>query len=315
MDYAIILASMTVALAIGANDIANAIGTTIGSNALSYRRGILLAGAAVCVGALIGGSGTIDTIGKGIIDTSAIETRILAAALLSSAFTVGIATYLSLPVSATQSLVGALTGTGLAMGIKMNECVVMEIAMVWALLPLLAMSLSFILFFIFRFIFNRLLTDRAMLYETVIRGLIIISGLFVAFSLGTNNIGNVVGVIDANNALNLELAVVIGAIFITMGSLIFSKRVIMTIGRGITTLDPLRAFVSQFSASVAVIICTYIGVPVSLSQAIVGGIVGVGLTKGRSSVDGQFIFRIIGSWILTPIISGSLMYLLYIFIL
>jgi len=315
MDYVIILASMTVALAIGSNDIANAIGTTIGSNALSYRRAILLAGAAVCLGALIGGSSTIDTMGNGIIDTSAIETRVLVVALLSSAFAVGIATYLSFPVSTTQSLVGALAGTGLAMGIGMNDSVVIEISVVWALLPLVSMSLSFALFFIFRFIFNRLLQDRAMLYETVIRGLVILSGLFVAFSLGTNNIGNVVGAIDANDAMNVNLAIVMGAIFITLGSLIFSKRVIMTIGRGITTLDPLRAFVSQFSSSIAVIICTYVGVPVSLSQAIVGGIVGVGLTKGRSSLDGHFILRIMGSWVLTPLISGSLMYVMYRFIL
>jgi PiT family inorganic phosphate transporter len=300
MEYLIILASMAVAFSIGANDMPNAIGTTVGSYVLSYRRAILYGGIAVAIGALWGGANTLDTVGKGIIDTTKVDLTILAAAVFCAALTVAAATYLSFPVSATQSLVGSLSGTGIAMGLELNNQVMFNIAIVWAMLPLISMAMSFSLYFMFKSIFSMVYGRWYEKYEILIRFLVISSGILVAFSLGTNNIGNVVGIMEVNLVLDKTVSVVLGSISITLGAFLFSKRVILSIGKRITTLDPLRAFVCQLSTSLSVLICTAVGIPVSLSQATVGSVMGCGLTKGRSYVNKAFMVKIVASWVYLP---------------
>jgi PiT family inorganic phosphate transporter len=310
MEWALIAASMFIAATIGANDIANAIGTTVGANILSYRKATILAGVSVVAGALLAGSNTIDTVGKGILDTSALSLATLSIALFCAATAVAIATYLSFPVSATQSVVGALAGTGLATGIALNSSVLFDIAVVWTLLPFFSAAMSFLSFFAYKGIFSRAFYHRAYVYERFIALLVAGSGILVSFSLGSNNIGNAVGAVVAQGVMRAEWAILFGALFIAFGALLFSKRVILTIGKGITPLDPLQAFVCQFSSSFTVFACTIIGIPVSLSQATVGSVVGVGLTKGMTSVDRRFIVRIVGSWVATPLISGMVSYAL-----
>jgi len=308
MEYYILIAAMAVAFSIGANDLANAIGTTVGSNVLTYRAAVLYGGVAVAVGALLGGGSTVETVGKGIIDTTMVDATLLTMAILCAALTVAVATYLSFPVSATQSLVGALAGTGIAMGLSLNNSVLLSIAVVWTLLPLISMGLSFSLYFMLKAIFSIIYTRWYTTYEGLIRFLVIASGIFVAFSLGTNNIGNVVGILDVNSVIDHDVAVLLGAICITMGAFVFSKRVILSIGKRITTMDPLRAFVSQVATALSVLICTCVGIPVSISQATVGSVIGCGLTKGRASVNRRFIAKIIVSWVLSPLLSGAMMY-------
>jgi len=311
MEYGLIVASMLVAATLGANDIANAIGTTVGVNIVPYKKAVVCAAVALVIGAFLGGNKISSTIGKGIIDTSALSFDVLAISLFCAALAVAVATYLRFPVSTTQSVVGALAGTGLAAGLTVDSSVVVNIAVIWTILPVFSAVLSFAMFFIFFKLFRLIFKGPSYLFEKTIAVLVFISGMFVAFSLGTNNIGNVVGVLAVNNVMDTTYAILLGSLSIALGALFFSKRVIFTIGKGITTLDPIQAFSSQLSASVAVIICTMLGVPVSLSQATVGSVVGVGLTRGKSSVNKRFILRIIGSWIATPLCSGVATYLLY----
>ncbi len=308
MEYWLIVSCMLVAVTIGANDIANAIGTTVGSNILTYHKASLLAGAFVALGALSAGGRTIDTVGRGILDTSVLGTTPLAAALICAAFSVAVATYFRYPVSTTQSVVGALAGTGLAAGITLDSSVLVSIALVWTLLPFFSALVSLAGFYVFKAVFRRVFLDRIYLYERVISILVIVSGVLVAFSLGSNNIGNAVGVLIARDVAGMAAAVAAGALFISLGAIFFSKRVILTIGKGITTLDPLQAFVVQTSSAAALFLCTLIGIPVSLSQATVGCVIGVGLTRGPSALNRRFVGSIVGSWIATPLISGVLAY-------
>ncbi len=302
---------MLVAVTIGANDIANAIGTTVGSNILTYHKASLLAGAFVALGALSAGGRTISTVGTGILDTAAISTTALAAALLCAAFSVAVATYLRYPVSTTQAVVGALAGTGVSAGIALDNSVLVNIALVWTILPFFSAFVSLVAFFIFKAAFRRVFMDRIYLYEQVISTLVIVSGVLVAFSFGSNNIGNAVGVLIARDVMEINHAVAAGAVFITLGAVFFSKRVILTIGKGITTLDPLQAFVVQSSSALALFMCTIIGIPVSLSQATVGSVIGVGLARGPSALNRRFILSIMGGWIATPLISGVLAYAVF----
>jgi PiT family inorganic phosphate transporter len=308
MEFWLVVSCLLVAVTIGANDIANAIGTTVGSNILTYHKASALAGASVALGALLAGQRTIDTVGKGILDSSLLSVDSLAVALACAAFSVAIATYFRYPVSTTQAVVGARSGTGIAAGMALDSSVLRNIAVVWTALPVFSALVSIGTFYLFRSLFRRLFMDRIYLYERAIALLVIVSGILVAFSLGSNNIGNAVGVLVARDVMGMVPSVVAGALFISIGAIFFSKRVILTIGKGITTLDPLQAFVVQTSSALALFLCTLIGVPVSLSQATVGCVVGVGLTRGPSALNRRFVLSILGSWVATPLVSGLLAY-------
>jgi len=96
----------------------------------------------------------------------------------------------------------------------------------------------------------------------------------------------------------------------TSGVLTYSKKVMMTVGKGIAPLDPFSALIVVLATAFTLHVFTQIGVPVSSSQAIVGAVVGVGLVGDLRTVSSKMLAKIAVSWILTPLSAGSLTYLI-----
>jgi len=107
---------------IGANDVANAMGTSVGSHAITLKQAVLLAAVFEFAGALLVGSHVTDTVRKGIVSTEVFQGRPeifvlgMLAALLSAGIWLNMATYLGLPVSTTHSIIGSIVGFGLLVG-------------------------------------------------------------------------------------------------------------------------------------------------------------------------------------------------------
>ena len=160
MEYAyifIILACIFgffMAWGIGANDVANAMGTSVGSGAITIKHAIIIAAIFEFSGALLAGGEVTQTIRKGMIDTSSIagtpELLIygMLAALLAAAVWLLVASYYGWPVSTTHSIVGAIVGFA-AVGIGMEAVMwgkVGTIAMSWIISPLTAGVIAYALF-------------------------------------------------------------------------------------------------------------------------------------------------------------------------
>ncbi len=107
---------------IGANDVANAMGTSVGSKALSLRRAVLLAAVLEFSGAFFVGSSVSETIQKGIIDPAIFQHNptVFVLGMLGSLLATGVllqlASYYGLPVSTTHAIVGAVIGFGAVIG-------------------------------------------------------------------------------------------------------------------------------------------------------------------------------------------------------
>ncbi len=148
--------ALYMAWAIGANDVANAMGTSVGSRALSIRGAILVAGVLEFSGAFLAGGHVTDTVRKGMLDmTMVTEDAMLygmLAALASSATLLLGATRLGLPVSTTHAIVGSIVGFGaIAIGTEaVNWGKVSQIVMSWITSPLLSGVLAFAIFHITR---------------------------------------------------------------------------------------------------------------------------------------------------------------------
>ena len=139
---------------IGANDVANAMGTSVGARALTLFQAILVACIFEFAGAYLAGGEVTSTIRKGIIDPNILSGSpdLLIYGMLSSLLAAGIwlliASYYGWPVSTTHSIVGAIVGFA-AVGISINAVEwnkVTTIAASWVVSPLLAGTISFLIF-------------------------------------------------------------------------------------------------------------------------------------------------------------------------
>jgi len=148
-----IIGGLYMAWNIGANDVANSMGTSVGSRAITVRQAAFLAGILNVMGAFMLGSRVTDTIRKGIVDPSLIsDVRLIVigalSALIAASLWVTLSTWLHLPVSTTHSVVGAMVGFGLiVVGISgINWFVLFKIVLSWISSPILGAILGFLIF-------------------------------------------------------------------------------------------------------------------------------------------------------------------------
>ncbi len=148
------LGGLYMAWTIGANDVANAMGTSVGSGALTLRGAIIVAAVFEFGGAMLVGGSVTDTIRKGIVDVNALGSDPMVVAvgmtccLLSAALWLNLATFAGWPVSTTHSIVGAVVGFGVAAGgmSAVDWSMIGSIALSWVISPLLGGILGYSVF-------------------------------------------------------------------------------------------------------------------------------------------------------------------------
>ncbi|MBW2336128.1 MAG: anion permease [Deltaproteobacteria bacterium] len=294
---------------IGANDTANCIGTTVGCGLLPFRRAAILVAIFAVLGGLLQGHHVMDTVGKGIVKD---ELNILAVfvALICSGIFVTLATFFRIPTSTSQAIVGGVMGIGLALDANIDYAKLIRIAESWVICPILVMVLAFVLYHLLTRLLHRIVS-RNILVQNAIGWLAILSGCYVAYSMGANNAGNAVGPIANLGIIHPTVLLAIGGAAIAVGAITYGRRVADTVGKGITPLDIPGAFVAQIASAFGMHLFSIYGIPVSTSSAIVGAVVGVGLVKGARSISQKTIWTILIGWVLTPSLAALSAYTIY----
>lgn len=302
-------ASAYVGWNIGANDTANCIGTTVGCGLLSFKRAVILVAVFAILGAMLQGHHVMHTIGKGIVKAD-LNYLAVCVALICSGFFVTLATFLRIPTSTSQAIVGGVVGIGLAVGAEIDVSKLIVIAESWVLCPLLVMILAFVLMLLTRLVLKRI-KMASLLSQHVFGWLAILSACYVAYSMGANNAGNAVGPVANLNIFPPKVLLFIGSLSIAAGALTYGRKVADTVGKGITPLDIPSAFVAQVSSAFGMHLFSMLGIPVSTSSAIVGAVVGVGLVKGAKAISKNTVLTILIGWVLTPTLAALTSYGLY----
>src|SRR3989339_389251 len=310
---------------LGANDAANIFGTAVGSRMIKFSKAALIAGIFVILGAVLQGTGTTNTLSElGSVDAVGGSFTVS----LCSGLIVAIMTRFKLPVSTGQAIVGAIMGWCYFTANPVDYSVLSVIVGSWISGPILGAIFSALLYMLLRRYIRRSHIHLLKL-DTVIRNGLIIAGAFGAYSLGANNIANVMGVfvktisfeinIGSFSFSSITVLFLLGGISIAIGILTYSKKVMETIGTGILAMTPESAIVVVLSQALVLFIFSStslsnlfvsIGlpaipmVPVSSTQVVVGSVLGIGLVKGVQEIKLKMIRNIIAGWILTPILSG-----------
>jgi len=138
---------------IGANDVANSMASAVGAKAITIRQAIFIAGILNIAGAVFIGSHVTNTIRKGIVSTEVMNDPHVAligalSALLAAALWVSFATWKSLPVSTTHSIVGAMIGFGIMAGglAVINWAKLAAVVLSWVISPVFSLAIAFVTF-------------------------------------------------------------------------------------------------------------------------------------------------------------------------
>ena len=289
---------------LGSNDSANIFGTGVAAKIIRYRTAIILISIFVILGSVLEGEKCFATVGK--LSYLTPESAFWVA--LAAGITMFMVTYIALPCSTSQAIIGAVLGAGMVSGIP-DFSRLYKIVACWILAPISAFIFSFILYHFIGFFFERYITSPQKRSVFIFWGLLF-AGCFGAYALGSNNVANVTGVYVGSGLITSFEGALIGGLSIASGVLTYSKKVMTTVGKEITHLDEYSAFIAELSEAVTIEIFTQVGVPVSTSQAIVGGVVGVGLIKGAETVNKRTLMEIGIGWISTPISAGIISYFL-----
>ncbi len=322
-----LLAGFYVAWNIGANDSANCVGAAVGGRILSHRRAIVIVILFVLLGAVLEGWKNMKTVGEAIVIGSGGVNPLsnipqaAIAALLAAGVWVTIATTRGLPVSTSQSMVGAVIGAGLlisytqpGIGASVQFGVLGTIAIAWVLNPFIAALLAFILLKALGPPLRKI--RNIVLLNQVLTILVIVASASAAYALGANDVGASTGAVYAffgGGGLDFRLMMLIGlfgGVALAVGVLTYSRKVMHTVSTGITRLDALTAFAAQVGAALTVWSFVQFGIPVSTTQAIVGAVAGAGLVKGAAAVSGRKLGHIGMAWALTPAITCVFSFLL-----
>ncbi len=315
---------------LGANDAANVFGSAVGSRMVSFRKAAIIASVFVILGSVVQGAGASQTLGK-LGSVNALGGSFTVA--LAAAITVYSMTKFALPVSTTQAIVGAIIGWNLFTGNHTDSRALTQIVSTWISGPVIGALFAILLYIILKTV-KKSLNLHLIRFESFIRTGLIIVGAFGAYSLGANNIANVMGVfIPAFNLQELDLRLftltsaqqlfLLGGLAIAAGILTYSNRVMEVVGGNIVELSSEAALVVVLSQALVLFIfsSTWLSsffekmglppipmVPVSSTQVIIGSVIGIGLYKGARNIN----FRILGEigigWIITPLVSGILGY-------
>jgi len=310
---------------LGANHAANVFGTAVGTKMLRFKTAALTCGVFVILGAVFSGRGAANTL-ESLGSVNALAGSFMVA--LSTAFTVFWMTRLKLPVSTSQAIVGAIIGWNFYTDSLTDYNSLIKIVGSWIACPILSAALAIGIFYAVR-------SYRAKIHllrmDTYTRAGLLIVGAFGSFSLGANNIANVMGVFVPAAPFNdldvyglftftgTQQLFLLGGLSIAIGVYTYSRRVMTTVGISLMKLSPVAALIAVLSQALVLFLFSSealesglhsLGlpaiplVPVSSSQAIIGAIIGIGLAKGGRSIRYRVLGEIAAGWVIAPIIAG-----------
>jgi PiT family inorganic phosphate transporter len=297
----------------GFHDTANAIATSVSTRAMSPRAAVLMSAALNFAGAFLSLQ-VAATVGKGIVESTAVTTNIVFAALVGAIAWNLITWYFGLPSSSSHALIGGVVGAALTAAgsgaVKLSG-LVDKVIVPGVLAPLLAFLVAGMAILV---AYNVAGGGRPGPVNRGYRlGQLVTGGLF-SLAHGTNDAQKTMGVITLALIAHGDLSktgfhvpvwvVVTSASAIALGTYSGGWRIIRTVGTRIIKMDPAQGFSAQAAGAAVVLAASHLGYPLSTTHVISGGVMGAGAAKRLSAVRWGVAGNIAIAWVLTLPASG-----------
>ncbi len=325
------------AWSLGANHAANVFGPAVSTKMVKFRTAAIVTSVFVILGAVYEGAGASQTLGK-LGSVNALGGAFTVA--LAAAITVTGMTKMGLPVSTSQAIVGGIIGWNYFSGSLTDYSAFTKIFGTWIMCPVLAAIFSYI-FYKFYLYFIARTKIHLLRLDAFTRMFYLIVTAFCAYSLGANNIANAMGVfvpaspfhdISIMSGFSLsgtQVLFLIGSIAIGVGVFTYSHNVIRTVGNELFRLSSVGGLIVIMAEALVLFIFgsqslhdwmlahhlpAFPLVPVSSSQAVVGGVIGIAIAKGGRNIQFRVLGRISMGWITTPLIACAISFVLLFFV-
>ncbi|MEU9153386.1 inorganic phosphate transporter [Streptomyces sp. NPDC048417] len=311
-NFSLILAIVVVtALAFdftnGFHDTANAMATTISTGALKPKVAVAMSAALNLVGAFLSVE-VANTISKGLVDENGIRPEVIFAALVGAILWNLVTWLVGLPSSSSHALMGGLIGATVAsagFGAVHGDVLVTKVLLPAVAAPVVA-GLAAMLSTRLSYAIGKNADDNAT-RKGFRAGQIASAGL-VSLAHGTNDAQKTMGIITlalvAGGAVapdsNPPTWVILSAgLAIALGTYIGGWRIIRTMGKGLTDLQPQQGFAAQTSAATAILASSHLGFSLSTTHVVSGSVMGAGLGRKGGTVRWSTATRMVIAWVLT----------------
>jgi PiT family inorganic phosphate transporter len=316
----------------GMHDSANSIATVVATRVLKPFQAVAWAAFWNFAAIVVMDLKVARSIGKGVVDPDVITTGVILAGLVGAIVWSIVTIYVGLPISSSHALVGGLLGAGLvcagSSAIIWNG--IGKIAIFMVVAPLIGLSLAYVNIWIVTLIFHR--RDRRKT-EKLFKRLQLVSAALFSLGHGTGDAQKTMGIIaillltagitsdpngtwlfrstfDRSGFVPNWVALAAHAV-IALGTLMGGWRIVRTMGVRITNLGPREGFCAETAAATSILGAAYLGIPVSTTHTISGGIMGVGAMRRLTAVRWGVMGRIVWAWILTIPIAACIAALTY----
>jgi inorganic phosphate transporter, PiT family len=303
LQTALILAALAFVFLNGVNDGGALVSVGLRMAVFRPWQAILLLAAATSLVPLLLGTAVATTLATRLVAFSGTDGQLaLLAALLGAAATVFLLTRMGTPTSLTLAIVGGITGAGLGAGLPVAGAAVLTVLVIAAVAPLAGGLLAFA---VSRSI--ALLPPARQSAARSFRRAHVLSFSSICCAYGANDGQKMLAVYAVAAAAGGEITVVtpgwrqlsvIGVLFVA-GAVVGVRRLASRVGSAILAVRPMHAVAAEFSAATAVLGTATIGAPVSMTQAIVGGLVGTGASDGVRRVRWPAASSVLAAWVAT----------------
>ncbi|OIJ66137.1 inorganic phosphate transporter [Streptomyces mangrovisoli] len=311
-NFSLILAIVVVtALAFdftnGFHDTANAMATTISTGALKPKVAVAMSAALNLAGAFLSVE-VANTISKGLVDENGIQPEVIFAALVGAILWNLVTWLVGLPSSSSHALMGGLIGATVASagtGAVHGDVLVSKVLLPAVAAPVVA-GLAAMLATRFSYVAGKK-SDGEAARKGYRAGQIASAGL-VSLAHGTNDAQKTMGVItlalvaggvvapDSNPPTWVILS---AGMAIALGTYLGGWRIIRTMGKGLTDLQPQQGFAAQTSAATVILASSHLGFSLSTTHAVSGSVMGAGLGRKGGVVRWSTATRMAVAWVLT----------------
>lgn len=285
-----IVLSLYLAWSIGVNDLSTIAGINTGSGIIDPKKAVLIAGLFSVIGIFFLSGNIVRTIGT---ELAKLGIGGAFAVILTVCILVTIFSWRGIPTSTAYLVVGAIAGYSLSSGSAINVSVLGKLVFALLTAPLVAIVIGFL-------VYKSIKKSKALAkgmekretFETSFFIPSIIAFVLISLVVGANSVGVVLGVL--RESLSYRVLAVIGAIGFVAGALTWGYRIAGKVGASLTSLSPSSGFAAQLVTALTSLAFVAFGTPVSITQMLVGSVIGVGLARGY--VEKKTIIEITVAW-------------------